>query len=91
MTSALYFDVLICLQQAIQSEHPGLLKRKVILLHDIATPHSVKLTESLLSQVKWDVFRHPVYSLDLALPDYDLIPSLKHYLRGRHFAMEEDL
>ncbi len=44
VTSASYFDTLIRLQKAITSKQPGLLKRKVILLHNNATPYSAKLT-----------------------------------------------
>ncbi len=84
-------DTLIRLQKAIKSKHPGLLKQKVILMHDNATPHLAKLTQSLLNQLKWDVFLHLAYSLDLPPSNYHLIPSQKRDLGGRHFAMEEDL
>ncbi len=50
--------------------------------------HPIELTQSLLNQMKWDVFRHLAY---LAPSDYHLIPSLKHDLCDRHFATEEDL
>ncbi len=55
-TSASYFDTLIPLQKAIESKCPGLLKWKVILLHDNATLHSAKLSQSWLNKLKWDVF-----------------------------------
>ncbi len=67
------------------------MKQKVILLHDNATPHSARVTQSLLNQLKWDVLRHPVYSPDMASSDYHLISGLKCDLGGRHIAMEEDL
>ncbi len=56
VTSASYFDTSIRLQKAIKSKRLGLLKQKVILLHDNPTPHSTKLTQSLLNQLKLDVF-----------------------------------
>ncbi len=68
VTSASYFDTLIRLQKTVKSKHPGLLKRKVILLHDNSTLHSVKLAKSLLNQLKWDIFHHPVYSSDYPYP-----------------------
>ncbi len=55
------------------------------------TPHSTKPTQSLLNQLKWDVFHHPAYLPDLASSDYHLILSLKRDLDGWYFAMEEDL
>ncbi len=57
-TSASYFNTLIRLQKAIKSKHPSLLMRKVILLHNNATPHSAKLTQNWRNQLKWDVFYH---------------------------------
>ncbi len=56
-----------------------------------STLHSAKLTQSLLNQLKRDVFHHPVNSLDLAQWDYHLIPGLKCDLGGRHFTMKENL
>ncbi len=52
VTSELYFDTLIRLQTRIKSKCPGLSKQKVILLHDNATPHSAKLTQISLNQLK---------------------------------------
>ncbi len=46
--------------------------------------HLIKLTQSLLNQLKWDI-------LDLAPSDYYLILSLNCDLDRRHFAMKEDL
>ncbi len=54
VTYASYFDTLIHLQKAIQSKHPGLLKQKVIFLRENVTPPSAKLTQSLLSPLKWN-------------------------------------
>ncbi len=53
--------------------------------------HPIKLTQSLLNQLKRDVFCHAAYSPDLVPSDYYLIPGLKLDLDGRHFAMKEDL
>ncbi len=90
-TSASYFDTSIHLQKAIKSKRVGLLKRKVVVLHGNATPHSAKLAQSSLNQLKWDVFHHPVYSSDLALLEYHLTFGLKCDVGSRHFATEEDL
>ncbi len=70
VTFASYFDTLIRSQKAVKSKHPCLLKQKVIHLHDNATPHSAKPTQSLLNQLKWDVFCHLAGLPDLSLSDY---------------------
>ncbi len=85
------FQHIDSLQKAIKSKRPGLLKWKVILLYDNITPHSAELTQSLLNQLKQDVFHHRAYSPDLAPSDYHLIPGLKRDLGGWHFTMEADL
>ncbi len=53
--------------------------------------HLIKLTQSLLSQLKWDIF--PIWhTCQTSVPsDYHLIPGLKRDLGSRHFATEEDL
>ncbi len=80
MTSASYFYTLILVQVTIKSKRPGLFEQKVILLHDSTTPHSAKLAQSLLSQLKLDVFCHPVVDLIVNRPliaDLSLYTGLK--------------
>ncbi len=74
----------------INSERTNLLKRKVILLHDNATPHSTKLNQSLPNQLKWYVFHHLASSANLAPSDH-VIQGQQCNLASRYFAMEEDL
>ncbi len=76
VTSVSNFDTLIFSQKTIKSKHPGLLKRKVILLHDNTTPHSAKFTHSLFNQLKWDVFLHLAYSPDSVPSDYSFMLSI---------------
>ncbi len=90
ITSTSYFNTLIHLQNITNNKCSGLLKQKSLLLHENATPHSEKLTQSLLNQLKWDVFCHLVFLRDLLLSDYHLILGLKCDLGSRHFATEED-
>ncbi len=54
-------------------------------------PCPIKLTQSLLNQLKWNVFHNPAYSQDLAPSGYHLILNLKCDSGGGHFAEEEDL
>ncbi|UYV77720.1 hypothetical protein LAZ67_15002046, partial [Cordylochernes scorpioides] len=68
------------------SKRPGLLSRKVLLLHDNARPHAARTTQTLLENIKWEIFTHPPYSPDLAPGDFHLFPALKLHLEGKHFA-----
>lgn len=85
ITAASYFDTLMRLRKAIKEKRRGKLSKKIVLLHDNARPHSAKLTQTLLRDVKWDVFPHPPYSPDLAPSDFHLFPAIKAKLAGQRF------
>lgn len=91
INSGSYFDTLIRLKMAIKSKRPGLLSRKVVLLHDNARPHSALLNQKLLADFQWEIFPHPPYSPDLAPSDYHLFPTLKRQLQGKRFQNLEEL
>ena len=80
-----YCDVLTKLRATIKRKRPGLLTRKVLLMHDNARPHSAKKTQDLLGQFNWEIFSHPLYSPDLAPSDFHLFPHLKVHLGGLRF------
>ena len=63
---------LIRLSHALREKRPEYEQRhdKVILLHDNARPHIVKVIKKYLETLKWDVLPHPPYSLDIAPSDY---------------------
>lgn len=86
-----YCDVLKKLKNAIRRKRPGLLRKKVFLLHDNARPHSARKTLDLLHQFDWDVFSHPPYSPDLAPSDFFLFPQLKAHLGGERFRNNAEL
>lgn len=91
INGAEYFDTLMRLRKAIKSRRPGLLSKKVILLHDNAPAHSSKYTQGLLKSFEWDVFPHPPYSPDLAPSDYHLFPQIKSALGGKRFKDDASL
>ncbi len=64
---------------------------RVILLHDNARPHSANITQELLQQFQWDVFRHPSYSSNLTPSDFTLFPALKVVLGGKKFFNDEEV
>jgi hypothetical protein len=48
------------LKPAIRSQRRGLLSESVVLLHDIAYPHTVEI----LMKLNFEILEHPLYSLD---------------------------
>lgn len=63
----------------------------VVFLQDYATPHTAGVTQELLRKFKWEVWRHPPYSPDLAPCDYHLFGSLKQDLGGQRFATDNEV
>lgn len=86
-----YCGILDRLQKAIKNKRPGLLSRKVFLIHDNARPHSARLTQEKLASFKWDVFEHPPYSPDLAPSDFHLFPAMKTAFGGIRFDTTDDI
>ena len=41
--------------------------------------------------VHWDIFEHPLYSLDLPSLNFSLFPKMKEHLAGKRFTNDEDL
>jgi len=46
-------------------------QKKVILQHDNAQPHTVRLTLEKIENMGWEVLPHPLYSPDLAPSHYN--------------------
>ena len=63
----------------------------VLLLHDIARPHTAHLTINTIRQLNWEVLEHPAYSPDQAPSDFLLFGPLKDALRGRRFAADDEV
>jgi transposase len=80
------------LRKAIQNHRRGKLSRGIVLIHDIARPHTARLTQTLLrDEFHWDPFDHPPYSPDLAPSDFHLFLKMKEHLAGQRHADDEDL
>lgn len=79
------------LRPSIRKKRSDLLERKVILLHDNASPHCKANVVDLLESWDWEILSHPAYSPDLSPCDFHLFPRLKNLLRGKRFSTEEDI
>ncbi|GFO28520.1 histone-lysine N-methyltransferase SETMAR [Plakobranchus ocellatus] len=77
--------------EAIRRKRLGLLRRGVVLQHDIASPHSANLTQQWLQRYGWEILPHPAHSSDLAPSDFHLFRPLKRHLGGIAFETEDDL
>jgi len=87
VNSARYSDLLVNkLKPTIQLKCWGLLSRRVFLLHDNASPHSAVHTMETLRALKFEVFKHPQYSPDLAPLDFNLFGPMKEHLWSHKFA-----
>ncbi|EGI70754.1 Mariner Mos1 transposase, partial [Acromyrmex echinatior] len=64
----------------------------VILQHDNARPHVVKVIKTYLETLKWEVLPHPPYFPDVAPSDYHLFRSMAHdLLADQHFQSYEEV
>ena len=61
--------------------HPALFLKK----REHYRYHRARVTQRLLQQFQWDIFKHPPYSLDLAPSDFHFFPELKQWLEGKCF------
>jgi transposase len=61
----------------------------ILLLHDIARPHTACTRIDVLETLKFEVLSHPPYSPDLAASDFHFFPHLKRDLKWTHFTSDE--
>ena len=80
-----YCQILKDLKASLYRKRPGLKAETIFLIHDNARPHTSALTQNLLIQFKWEIFKHPSYSPDCAPSDFWLFPKLKQALGGKKF------
>ncbi|CAK9820322.1 Histone-lysine N-methyltransferase SETMAR [Anthophora plagiata] len=86
VTAALYVQQLARVQEKLEEKRPALVNRKgVMLLHDNARPHTARIAEEKIPDLKWSVLLHPPYSPDLVLTDNYLFRFLQSSLSGKKF------
>jgi len=77
INAELYCQQIKRLNEKLKTKRPSLVNRKgVILLHDNARPHSAKMTREKITDLNYEVLKHPLYSPDLAPSDYYLFKSM---------------
>lgn len=91
INSASYCDTMDELRLRIERKRPGLLTKGVLLFHDNAKPHMSRVTKAHLSKFKWEFFRHPPYSPNLAPSVYHILPLLKTFSGGKHFSNDLEI
>ena len=89
--AAYYRDWMQKLCRKMHRNRPDLLEDGLLILHDNACPHLVKVVTDLLSMYEWEVLPHPPYSPDMSPPDFDLFPKMKQPMHGHHFSSLEEV
>ena len=64
-----YCAILTSLRNAIKNKKCGKMSKDIVLLHDNETPNT---TKDLFQHCRWEIWKHPPYSADLAPRDYNL-------------------
>ncbi|GFN79765.1 histone-lysine N-methyltransferase SETMAR [Plakobranchus ocellatus] len=86
-----YCEALDQLRHAVRRKRPGLLRSRVVLQHDNASPHTAKRTKEWLERYRWDIIPHPAHSPDLAPSDVPLFGPLRRHLGGKKCENEDEL
>ena len=92
VTSARYSDMLVNeLKPTIQLKCWRLLSKRVLLLHDNACLHTAARTVDTLHALKFEVLKHPPFSLDLVPSDFHLFGPTKEHLWGQKFEDDNEV
>lgn len=92
INAVLYTEQLDRMMQKLKVNKPALVNRKkILLLHDNATPHTASMTKSKLIELGIEVLPHPPYSPDVAPTDYAIFRSLECYSRYKKFNSVDDV
>ncbi|UYV84061.1 hypothetical protein LAZ67_X001029 [Cordylochernes scorpioides] len=87
-----YLQVMRNLREAIRQKRPDLWKNKNWLLHhDNAPAHTSLLVRDLLAKNNALMMPQPPYSPELAPCDFFLFPKLKRPMKGRRYAMLDEI
>lgn len=86
INSAKYCEQLTKLDEALRNSRSRLANRgDVVFHHDNARPHTARETTRKLTELGWEIMRHPPYSPDMAPSDYHLFQTLQNELYKNSF------
>ena len=92
MNSESYCAQLEIVNENLLKIRPALVNRRsVLFLHDIAKPHTSKMTQEKIKELQWKVLQHPPYSPDSAPNDFHLFRSKEHFFRNQKFKSSDDV
>lgn len=89
INSDYYCILLDQLDAKIHEKRPGLQKKKIIFHQDNAPAHTAQKTIAKISELKYELLQHPVYSP--APSDFWLFSHLKKFFRGKRFSSNEEV
>lgn len=91
LTGVAYAKILDKLKNCIIRKRGEMWDDGVYLLHDNASSHSSRVSQSAITDLGFVQLTHPPYSPDLAPSDYFLFSKLKRFLRKRTFNSDKQL
>jgi histone-lysine N-methyltransferase SETMAR len=91
ITGEYYSNLLTRLDEKIHEKRPGLQKKKIIFHQDNAPVHKSVLAMEKLTDLHYELLKHPPYSADLAPSDFYLFPKLKLFHDGQRFSLNQEV
>ncbi|CAF1506977.1 unnamed protein product [Adineta ricciae] len=87
INAELYCEQCDRVYDALVEKYPSLVRQKCALFQqDNAKPHTAKKTSNKFEESDGlKVLPHPAHSPDVAPPDYGLLRSTQHFMKGRRF------
>jgi len=90
ITGEYYSSLLNRLDEKIRDRRPSLQKKNIIFHQDNAPTHKSVLAMGKLTNLHYELLKHPHYSPDLAPSDFCLFPKLKLFLAGQRFSSNQE-
>jgi histone-lysine N-methyltransferase SETMAR len=90
ITGEYYSNLLTRLDENIRDKRSGLQKTKIIFHQDNTPAHKSVLAMGKLSDLHYELLKHPPYSPDLVPSDFCLFPKLKLFLAGQRFSSNQE-
>lgn len=79
------------LNEVIKEKRPHIKKKKLLFHYDNASPHTSLVAMSKIKDLRFELFPHPPFSLDLPPSDCYLFSNLKGWLQGKRFYSNDEV